>query len=824
LLANELQGGSGNDTLVGVFGNDTLRGDRGNDRLEGGVGIDAAEFAGLRADYTVALLPGDAGVTVTDRVSGRDGIDTLIGVERLIFADQTVTPVNVAPVVALPLPDLSVNIGLALDFLVPAGTFTDENGDVLSLSASQADGSPLPAWLTFNAGSGRFSGTPPLASVGSLALRVSASDGEFGTSDTFTLTVADAAASLASGRVIDGYVSGAAIYIDRNANNRPDPDEATGLLTDAQGRFAGAVFASGSLMAVGGTSTDTGLPNRMTLSAPAGSAVISPLTTLVEALIDQQAFSAAGAQAALAAAFGLPTTLNLLQYDPLAQPPGNAGAVSVQQLIVQLAITATLADNTSGVMAGVARLVADAVAAGGAGGVVAIDLADSATLESALSATTASVGVQDAIARANAGVQAAGTLAQIADVQREASPDFREWVAATDTVGSLISALLAPGSGITVNAASLALQYGRHLDESTGTYQASVGFYNGGIAGLGIGAGLILSSGDASPPQRNTATEYSAILEPVDSRLALVDADLQAAALTGFAEAGEVADVTMLSFDFTLTDPASTSVRLELVFASDEYPEFSESSYVDIAGVFVNGVNYALFGGNANQPLSILDRNLAAGAFVANASGAIPIEYDGLSRKLTVIAPVHSGVNTIKIAVGDTGDSVLDSSLFVSSLRAGNYLSGALSRQLDGSAGADDVRGGDINEFIELGSGDDRGSGGGGDDLIDGGSGVDEARYASARADSTIERRSNGDIRIRGPEGTDDLHDVERAVFSDGAVGFDIAGTGGKAYRLYQAAFDRVPDEGGVGFWMYYIDRGFSLVDAAANFMTSTEF
>ncbi|MCX7271751.1 MAG: DUF4214 domain-containing protein, partial [Burkholderiales bacterium] len=27
-----------------------------------------------------------------------------------------------------------------------------------------------------------------------------------------------------------------------------------------------------------------------------------------------------------------------------------------------------------------------------------------------------------------------------------------------------------------------------------------------------------------------------------------------------------------------------------------------------------------------------------------------------------------------------------------------------------------------------------------------------------------------------------------------------------------------------VGFWMYYIDRGFSLVDAAANFMTSTEF
>ena len=54
--------------------------------------------------------------------------------------------------------------------------------------------------------------------------------------------------------------------------------------------------------------------------------------------------------------------------------------------------------------------------------------------------------------------------------------------------------------------------------------------------------------------------------------------------------------------------------------------------------------------------------------------------------------------------------------------------------------------------------------------------------------------------------------------------GFDVDGTGGKAYRLYQAAFDRVPDEGGVGFWMYYIDRGFNLIDAAANFMGSAEF
>ena len=51
-----------------------------------------------------------------------------------------------------------------------------------------------------------------------------------------------------------------------------------------------------------------------------------------------------------------------------------------------------------------------------------------------------------------------------------------------------------------------------------------------------------------------------------------------------------------------------------------------------------------------------------------------------------------------------------------------------------------------------------------------------------------------------------------------------MEGTGGQAYRLYQAAFDRVPDEAGVGFWMYYIDRGLRLEAAAAKFMTSAEF
>ena len=157
----------------------------------------------------------------------------------------------------------------------------------------------------------------------------------------------------------------------------------------------------------------------------------------------------------------------------------------------------------------------------------------------------------------------------------------------------------------------------------------------------------------------------------------------------------------------------------------------------------------------------------------------------------------------------------------------------AVSRAVGGTAGADYLNGSAAGEWMYGfagndslfgAAGTDTLDGGAGDDYLDGGVGIDQACFKSASASNTVQRLPGGDVVIRGPEGADTLHDVERAVFNDGALGFDIDGTGGKAYRLYQAAFDRVPDGGGVGFWMYYIDRGFSLVDAAANFMTSAEF
>ena len=142
-----------------------------------------------------------------------------------------------------------------------------------------------------------------------------------------------------------------------------------------------------------------------------------------------------------------------------------------------------------------------------------------------------------------------------------------------------------------------------------------------------------------------------------------------------------------------------------------------------------------------------------------------------------------------------------------------------------GTAANDSLTGGTGADLILGLVGNDTLTGLGGNDTIDGGAGaLDESDYLGARSAYTAKLQDSGDIVITGPEGTDTLRGVERAVFADVALGFDVSGTGGEAYRLYKAAFDRLPDDGGLGFWMYYLDRGFDFNTAADAFLNSDEF
>ena len=105
----------------------------------------------------------------------------------------TVTGSNDGPVVASAIADQAATEDSAFSFTVPADAFSDvDASDVLTYSATLADGSALPAWLSFDPATRTFSGTPENGDVGSIDVRVTATDGSGASAaDDFTLTTAN---------------------------------------------------------------------------------------------------------------------------------------------------------------------------------------------------------------------------------------------------------------------------------------------------------------------------------------------------------------------------------------------------------------------------------------------------------------------------------------------------------------------------------------------------------------------------------------------------------------------------------------------------------
>lgn len=83
----------GNDALRGGNGDDTLIGGGGADALDGGTGIDTASLSGARHDYSFRFADGK--LVVDDlRTVDYDGIDTMIGIEKVLFAGGDNAPVS----------------------------------------------------------------------------------------------------------------------------------------------------------------------------------------------------------------------------------------------------------------------------------------------------------------------------------------------------------------------------------------------------------------------------------------------------------------------------------------------------------------------------------------------------------------------------------------------------------------------------------------------------------------------------------------------------------------------------------------------------------
>jgi serralysin len=107
---------------------------------------------------------------------------------------------------------------------------------------------------------------------------------------------------------------------------------------------------------------------------------------------------------------------------------------------------------------------------------------------------------------------------------------------------------------------------------------------------------------------------------------------------------------------------------------------------------------------------------------------------------------------------------------------------------------------------------------------IDGGLGVDTSSYSMPSSFYQITSKNDGGINVSGPKILDTLINIERLQFSDKTIAMDINGSAGQVYRLYQAAFDRLPDKDGMGDWIYGMDHGMTLLEVSADFVDSNEF
>ncbi|WP_027855811.1 hypothetical protein [Marinobacterium litorale] len=245
-----------------------------------------------------------------------------------------------------------------------------------------------------------------------ISAEITYTDG-FGTAEKVTSESSAPVAKLAiEGRVIDGYIEGASIYIDSDGDGTPDPEELTDATTDNQGRFSVESNLSGSVIAIGGTNTDTGLANNLALSAPAGAGVITPITTLIDSYARQSGANTEDAQEAVETLLGFSTEADLLNYDPF--QVADSEATQIQKTAAALAALGDAAHADGSDFSTVVDVLTHQL-----GSDTSVDLADSATLTELFRGALPQTLIEQA-AVTNAALLTAEDLDAIAQTQQAA--------------------------------------------------------------------------------------------------------------------------------------------------------------------------------------------------------------------------------------------------------------------------------------------------------------------------------------------------------------------------------------------------------------------
>ena len=191
--------------------------------------------------------------------------------------------------------------------------------------------------------------------------------------------------------------------------------------------------------------------------------------------------------------------------------------------------------------------------------------------------------------------------------------------------------------------------------------------------------GIILSSG--SPQHLNWNDEDDTTL----SHNVGGDMDLKRTVDQSNGENNSIFDACILQFDFRCTGEGYVpGIEFKYIFGSEEYYEYVNSKFNDVFGFYLNGENIARLPSTNTDSDVVSINNVNYNANEQYFHGNDPgtgwqsdpidapetevvyptIEMDGFTDTLTAIGTPYSNVtrwNTIKLAVGDVGDNILDS-------------------------------------------------------------------------------------------------------------------------------------------------------------------
>jgi hypothetical protein len=245
--------------------------------------------------------------------------------------------------------------------------------------------------------------------------------------------------------VADGVLFDAKVYRDDGTGH---PLNNVYVFTDKNGAFdlnklppgTGRIVAEGVInwvdpvtgLAHSTVDQSTSLNFTVKMFAPAGATVINPLTTLVQACVENLHITAEAASAIVVKALGLVGNVNLLTYDPIkaASAGGAAGAegianqikaAQIANLLVTGAVAVATADNVDAAQAVKTILsnLVDAISQIGSG---KLNLADAQTLQPILQGVTG--GVFDLIVHGND--ITASTLQAVYEYQKLVQSDFKD--------------------------------------------------------------------------------------------------------------------------------------------------------------------------------------------------------------------------------------------------------------------------------------------------------------------------------------------------------------------------------------------------------------